>query len=89
MIADFGLARLNEYHFLSLYNTWRQETIIIRCYNCNPWRCGTIGELLLVLGSTVLLHVLVIPIIMLCICFGILWIIFLSMVETLIIVSGG
>ena len=43
----------------------------------------------LVLGYAVLLHVLVIPIIMLFICFVILWILFLSVVETLVIVSGG
>ena len=44
---------------------------------------------MLIMGSTVLLHVLVIPIIMLFICLVKLWIIFLSMVETLVIVSGG
>ena len=62
--------------------------IIIVCFNHNPCRCGTIGELVLVLGYAVLLHVLVIPIIMLFICFIILWILFLSVVETLFIVSG-
>ena len=51
--------------------------------------CGTIEELVLVLGYEMLLHVLVIPIIMLFICFVILWILFLSVVETLVIVSGG
>ena len=87
-MVDCGLARLNEYHFLSFCHTWRQETIIIRCYNWNPWRCGAIGELLLVLGYAVLLHVIVIPIIMLLICFVILWIIFLYVVENLVIVSN-
>ena len=88
-MVDCGLARLNEYHFLSLWHTCRQLTIIIRCYNWNPWRCGTIVELVLVLGYAVLLHELVVPILMLFICFFISWIIFLSVVETLVIVSGG
>ena len=46
-------------------------------------------ELVLVMWYTVLIHILVIPIIMLFICFVILWIIFISVVETLVIVSGG
>ena len=89
VMVDCGLARLNEYHFLSFCHTWRQETIIIRCYNWNPWSCGTIGDLVLVMEYVVFLHVLFIPIIMVFICFFILWIIFLSVVETLVIVSGG
>ena len=87
-MVDCGLARLNEYHFISFWNTWRQETIIIRCYNGNTWRCVTIWKLVLVMGYEVLLHVLVIPIIMLFICFSMLWILFLSVVETLVVVSG-
>ena len=79
-MVDCGLARLNEYHFLSLWHTWMKETIIIRCYNCNPWSFGTIGELVLVLGYVVLLPVLFIPIIMLVIYIVKLLIIFLSMV---------
>ena len=47
------------------------------------------GELVLVMGYSVLLHVLFIPIVMLFICCFILMIIFLSAVETLVIVSGG
>ena len=85
VMVDCGLDRLNKYHLLSCWNTWRQETIITRWYNWNPWMCGTIVKLVLFLGSEVLLHVLVIPIIMLLICFVILWIIFLCVVET----SGG
>ena len=65
------------------------EIIIIRWFNYNPWRCGTIGELMLVLGSMMLLPVLAIPIIMLFICLIKLWIIFLSVVKTLVIVSDG
>ena len=83
------LARLNVYHLPSCWHNWRQEIIIIRYYNWNPWRCGTVEELVLVMGSTVLLPVLVIPIIMLFICPVKLWILFLSAVETLVIVSGG
>ena len=63
--------------------------MIIRCYNWNPWRCATIGKLVLVLGSTVFIPVLVVPIIMLFICLVKLWIIFISVVETLVIVSSG
>ena len=44
---------------------------------------------MLVLGSVMLIRVLVIPIIMLFVCLVKLWIIFLSVVETLFIVSGG
>ena len=47
------------------------------------------GELVLVLGSEILIRVLVIPIIMLFIFLVKLWIIFISVVETLVIVSGG
>ena len=42
-----------------------------------------------VMGYMVLLLVLVIPIIMLFICIVILWIIFLSVFETLVIFSSG
>ena len=83
------LDRFNVYHLLSFWPTWRQEIIIIRYYNCNPCRCGTIGQLVLVMGSVLLLPVLVIPIIMLFICLVKLWVLFLSVVETLVIVSGG
>ena len=89
MMVNCGLAGLNMYNFLSSCHNWRQEIIIIRCYNWNSCWCGTIGGFVLIMGSTVLLHVLVIPIIMLFICLVKLWIIFLSMVETLVIVSGG
>ena len=44
---------------------------------------------MLVMGSAVLLTVLVIPITMLFICRVKLWILFLSVVETLVIVSSG
>ena len=50
------------------------------------WHYSVIG---VGLGYVVLLPVLVIPIIMLFICLVKLWILFLYMVETLIIVSGG
>ena len=91
--SDGGLARLNVYYFLSCCYTWSQEIIIIRCYNCNPWSCVTIGELVLVMVFAVLLTVLVIPIIMLFICLVKLFFLFTYMVETLVIVysewSGG
>ena len=45
--------------------------------------------LVLVIGSVVLPHLLVIPIILLFIFLVKLWIIFLSMVETMVIVDGG
>ena len=83
------LDRFNVYHLNLFWHTWRQETITIRCYKYNSWRFGTIGEFVLVLGSEVLLHLIAIPIIMLFICFVILCILFLSMVETLVIVSSG
>ena len=44
---------------------------------------------MLVLGSELLLLEPVIPIIMLFICLFKIWIIFISVVETLVIVSGG
>ena len=44
---------------------------------------------MLVLGSVVFIPVIVLPIIMLFICIVKLWIIFISVVETLIIVIGG
>ena len=44
---------------------------------------------MLVLGSAVFLPVLVIPIIMLFICLSKLWILFLSVVGTLVVVAGG
>ena len=44
---------------------------------------------MLVMGSAVFLPVLFIPVKMLFICLVKLWIIFLSLVETLVIVSGG
>ena len=44
---------------------------------------------MLVLGSTVLIPVLVIPIIMFFICLVKLWILFISMFEILVIVSRG
>ena len=44
---------------------------------------------MLVLGYLVLLPVIVIPIIMLFICLVELWILFLSVAKTLVIVSGG
>ena len=44
---------------------------------------------MLVMGSAVLLPVLFIPIIMLFICLVKLGIVFISVVETLVIVSGG
>ena len=47
--------------------------------------CGTIGVFVLVMGYAVFLHVLVLPNIMLFICFVMLWILFLSVVETLVI----
>ena len=46
-------------------------------------------ELLLVMGHVVFISILFIPIIMLFIFLVKLWVIFLSMVETLVIVSGG
>ena len=84
-MVDCGLVRSNVNHFLSFWHTWRQEIIIIRCYNFNPWRCVTIGEFMLVKGAAVLLHVLVIPVIMLFIYLVKLRIIFLCVVETLFI----
>ena len=47
------------------------------------------GGLVLVLGYAVFLPVPVIPIMMVYICLVQLWIIFLSVVETLVIVSSG
>ena len=88
-MVDCGLARLNVYNLLSYYHNWRQKIIIIRCYNWILLMCVTIGELVLVLGSTVFLPVLVIPIIILFICIFKLWLLFLSVVETLVIVYGG
>ena len=44
---------------------------------------------MLVLGSELLMPVLVIPMIMLFISLVKLWIIFISVVETLVIVAGG
>ena len=44
---------------------------------------------MLVLGYVMLLPVIVIPILMLFICIVKLWILFISMVDALVIVSGG
>ena len=46
-------------------------------------------ELVLVLGSAVFLTVLVLPLIVLFISLGKIWIMFLSVVATLVIVSSG
>ena len=78
LMVNCGLARLTVYHLISFWNTWSHEIIITRCYNWNPWRCGTIGSLVLVMGSRVLLPVIVIPIMILFICLVKLWILFLS-----------
>ena len=89
VMVDCGLARLNLYHFIYFCHTWMQEIITISFYNCTYWSCGTIGKLVFVMRSATLLHVLFILLIMLFIFFFKLWIIFLSVIETLVIDSSG